>query len=173
MIKILKEMKKFNKYWNKSHITLCVPVVFDPRFKLKFVDFVFNKAFPVTGKEKTARVEKLVRGLFSAYTSQQEPPHAASTQQIPNLCSVNNDPWMEWYQKVSNDLQTRRSTELDRYLDEDPVRAQEIDIINWWMGNASKYPTLSCIARDLLAVPASSVPSESAFSMAKRTINDF
>jgi hypothetical protein len=47
MIKLLKEMKKkFNKYWNKSHITLCAPVVFDPRFKLKFVDFVFSKAFP-------------------------------------------------------------------------------------------------------------------------------
>jgi hypothetical protein len=87
MIKILKEMKKkFNKYWNKSHITLCVPVVFDPRFKLKFVNFVFSKAFPVTGKEKTARVEKLAHGLFSAYTSQQEPPHAASTQQIPSVC---------------------------------------------------------------------------------------
>jgi hypothetical protein len=41
------------------------------------------------------------------------------------------------------------------------------------MGNASKYPTISYIARDLLAVPASSVPSESAFSMARRTINDF
>jgi hypothetical protein len=147
MIKILKETKKkFNKYWNKSHITLCVPVVFDLRFKLKFVDFVFSKAFPVTGKEKSARVEKLVRGLFSAYTSQQQPPHAASTQQIPSVCLVNNDPWAEWYQKVSNNLQTQRSTELDRYLDKDPIRAQEIDIINWWMGNASKYPTISCIA---------------------------
>jgi hypothetical protein len=44
-------------------------VVFDPRFKLKFVDFVFSRAFPVTGKEKTARVEKLVCGLFSAYNN--------------------------------------------------------------------------------------------------------
>jgi hypothetical protein len=86
---------------------------------------------------------------------------------------VNDDPWVEWYKKVSNDVQTQRSTELDRYLDKDLVRAQEIDIINWWMGNASKYPTISCIARDLLVVPASSVPSESAFSMARRTINDF
>jgi hypothetical protein len=53
MIKVLKDMKnKFIKYWNKSHITLCVPMVFDPRFKLKFVDFVFNKVFPKIGKEK-------------------------------------------------------------------------------------------------------------------------
>jgi hypothetical protein len=86
---------------------------------------------------------------------------------------VNNDSWTEWYQKVNDDLRTRRSTELDRYLDEDPIRAEELDIINWWMGNATKYPTLSRIARDLFAVPALSVPSESAFSMARRTINDF
>jgi hypothetical protein len=47
IIKLLKEMKKkFNKYLNKSHITLCAPVVFDPRFKVKFVDFIFSKAFP-------------------------------------------------------------------------------------------------------------------------------
>jgi hypothetical protein len=49
----------------------------------------------VIGKEKIDKVEKLVRGLFSAYTSQQETPRAASTQQIPNVCSVNNDPWTE------------------------------------------------------------------------------
>jgi len=174
MIKVLKEMKKkFSKYWNKSHIILCVPVVFDPRFKLKFVDFVFSKAFPKTGKEKIDRLQKLVHGLFSAYTSQQETPSAASTQQIPRVCSVNNDPWAEWYKKVRDDLRTQRSTELDRYLDEDPIQAEEFDIINWWMGNATKYPTLSCIARDLFAVPATSVPSKSAFSMARRSINDF
>jgi hypothetical protein len=51
----------------------------------------------MTGKEKIDKVEKLVRGLFSVYTSQQETPRAASTQQIPNVCSVNNDPWTEWY----------------------------------------------------------------------------
>jgi len=41
------------------------------------------------------------------------------------------------------------------------------------MGNAVKYPTLACIARDLLAIPASSVASESAFSTSKKIINDF
>jgi hypothetical protein len=129
MIKSLKEMKKkFDKYWNKSHITLCVPVVFDPRYKLKFIDFVFSKAYPMTGKEKIDKVEKLVRGLFSAYTYQQETSEtscATSPQQTPNVLAVNNDPWTQWYQKVTDDLRTKRSTELDRYLDEDPIRAEE------------------------------------------------
>jgi hypothetical protein len=60
-------------YWGKSHITLCVPVVSDPRFKLKFIDFVFSKVYPLTGKETIDKVEKIVCGLFSAYTHQQ--PH--------------------------------------------------------------------------------------------------
>jgi hypothetical protein len=73
MIKLLKEMKKkFNESWSKSHITLCVPVVFDPRYKLKFIDFVFSKAYPMTGKEKIDKVEKLICELFSSYNHQQE-----------------------------------------------------------------------------------------------------
>jgi hypothetical protein len=44
---VLEYMKnKFNKYWNKSHVLLCVPVVFDPRYKLKFIDFLFTESFP-------------------------------------------------------------------------------------------------------------------------------
>jgi hypothetical protein len=40
-------------------------------------------------------------------------------------------------------------------------------------GLVAKYPTFSRIARDLFVVPATSVPLESAFSIARRTINDF
>jgi hypothetical protein len=66
------------------------------------------------------------------------------------------------------------STELDRYLDEIPVpRSKEFDIFKWWMDNATKYPILVRIAKDLLAIPASSVASESAFSTSKRIISDF
>jgi hypothetical protein len=174
MIKSLKELKKkFNKYWSKSHMTLCVPVVFDPRYKLKFIDFVLSKAYPMTRKEKIDKVEKLVRGLFSAYTYQQETSCATSPQQTTNVLVVNSDPWTQWYQKVTDDLQTKRSAELDRYLDEDPIRAGELDVINWWMSNVAKYPTLSRIARDLFAVPTTSVPSESAFNITRRTVNDF
>jgi hypothetical protein len=66
------------------------------------------------------------------------------------------------------------STELDRYLDENQVpRSKEFDILKWWMANATKYPTLVRMAKDPLAIPASCVASESAFSTSKRIINDF
>jgi hypothetical protein len=55
---VLKAMKKkFNKYWNKSYVLLCVPVVFNPRYKLKFLDFLFSESFGTKAKQRFDRVK--------------------------------------------------------------------------------------------------------------------
>uniref|UniRef100_A0A8R7PJW8 HAT C-terminal dimerisation domain-containing protein n=1 Tax=Triticum urartu TaxID=4572 RepID=A0A8R7PJW8_TRIUA len=57
------------------------------------------------------------------------------------------------------------SSELDDYLGEVLVpRKDDFDILKWWMEHTTKYPTLAAIARDVLAMPASAVQSEAAFS---------
>jgi hypothetical protein len=72
------------------------------------------------------------------------------------------------------DLQAQMSTDLDQYLDENLIpRSKEFDILHWWRGNSSKYPVLSYIARDVLAILASSIASEFAFSAEKRIISEF
>ncbi|CAN0925748.1 Putative AC9 transposase, partial [Linum grandiflorum] len=43
----------------------------------------------------------------------------------------------------------------------------------WWSTYGLAYPILSEIARDVLAIPISSVASESAFSMGGRLMNSF
>ena len=59
--------------------------------------------------------------------------------------------------------------ELDTYL-EDPrvhVRPDEnFNVIAWWKKNSDAYPILSLMARDFLAIPVSTVSSESAFCAA-------
>ena len=45
-------------------------------------------------------------------------------------------------------------------------------ILHWWKENAHSMPILSLVARDVLAAPASTVSSESAFSSGGRVIND-
>lgn len=42
------------------------------------------------------------------------------------------------------------------------------DILQWWKRNSELYPTLAKMARAFLAVPVSTVASESAFSAAGR-----
>ncbi|KAM7459307.1 hypothetical protein LguiA_036301 [Lonicera macranthoides] len=66
--------------------------------------------------------------------------------------------------------------DVDRYL-LDAIEGDEddnFDILNWWRVNgASKYPILALIARDILAIPVSTIASESCFSTSGRIIDSF
>ena len=63
-------------------------------------------------------------------------------------------------------------SELDAYLDEKvlPRTDEFFDICNYWKVTGFKYPMLNKIARDIFAVPISTVASESAFSTGGRHV---
>ncbi|KAG6510710.1 hypothetical protein ZIOFF_028741 [Zingiber officinale] len=65
-----------------------------------------------------------------------------------------------------------KTSELDTYLGESVLpRAENFDILSWWKTNGVKYPNLLKMARDILAIPVSTVASESAFSDSGRLVN--
>ena len=45
--------------------------------------------------------------------------------------------------------------------------------MRWWKLNSERFPVLSRMARDVLAVPISTVASESAFSTGGRVLDSF
>ncbi|KAJ4747750.1 Zinc finger BED domain-containing protein RICESLEEPER 1 [Rhynchospora pubera] len=49
---------------------------------------------------------------------------------------------------------------------------ESIDILDYWKRHSSAYPTLAMMARDIFAVPVSTVPSESCFTSANRILSD-
>ena len=63
-------------------------------------------------------------------------------------------------------------TELDHYLEDDVVidSKTNFDVLVWWKVNGMKFLTLQAIARDILAIPISTVASESAFSMSGKML---
>ncbi|KAJ4796690.1 Zinc finger BED domain-containing protein RICESLEEPER 2 [Rhynchospora pubera] len=67
-----------------------------------------------------------------------------------------------------------KKSELEEYLadglDENSLDVA-FDILSWWKLKAAKYPILSRLARDILAVPISTVASESTFSNSGRTLS--
>lgn len=66
-------------------------------------------------------------------------------------------------------------TEVDKYMleaSEDP-RNSNFQLLGWWKENAARFPILSQIAKDVFAVPASTVASESAFSLGSRILDPF
>uniref|UniRef100_A0A803MEP1 HAT C-terminal dimerisation domain-containing protein n=1 Tax=Chenopodium quinoa TaxID=63459 RepID=A0A803MEP1_CHEQI len=61
--------------------------------------------------------------------------------------------------------------ELDHYLEDDALpESSNFDVLNFWKTDL-KYPTLRKIAKDILAIPASTVASESAFSMGGKAVS--
>jgi hypothetical protein len=80
---------------------------------------------------------------------------------------------MEMAQQINSEGGTVKS-EVDKYLSEDNESdTKDFDIQKWWKANATRFPILSRLARDLLAIPITSVASESAFSVGGRTLDDF
>ncbi|KAK2369707.1 zinc finger BED domain-containing protein DAYSLEEPER [Trifolium repens] len=72
-----------------------------------------------------------------------------------------------------DDLKTK--TEIESYFQEDRVRynpSVELDIVGWWKANSTRYPILESIAREVLAIPATTVASEFAFSTGGRVVSD-
>ncbi|KAH0652535.1 hypothetical protein KY289_030213 [Solanum tuberosum] len=64
--------------------------------------------------------------------------------------------------------------ELDRYLLEDQEpESEDFDILIWWKVNSPRFSILSQLARDVLAIPMSSVASECAFSAGGRILDPF
>ena len=57
--------------------------------------------------------------------------------------------------------------ELKQYLDAPPAES-ETDVLQWWKAHAAVYPCLAAMARDYLAIPATSAPVERVFSAGTR-----
>ncbi|KAL6911431.1 hypothetical protein ACP4OV_000236 [Aristida adscensionis] len=65
-----------------------------------------------------------------------------------------------------------RRSKLDTYLEDPlaPIR-DDFEVLKWWKRNEETYPVLAKMSRDLLAIPLSTVASESTFSIAGMVIN--
>ena len=54
---------------------------------------------------------------------------------------------------------------MELYLDEPRMdRRTKLDVLAYWKGNQYRYPQIAALARDVLAIPVTTVASESAFS---------
>ena len=60
--------------------------------------------------------------------------------------------------------------ELNTYFAERPS-SSDTEPLSWWKVNAARYPTMSELAKQLLCIPATSVPSERVFSAAGNIVS--
>jgi hypothetical protein len=68
-------------------------------------------------------------------------------------------------------IATSDKPEIDVYLAE-PVTADH-SVLDYWKRNSDRFPNLSRMVKDYLAIPGTSTPSERAFSGGRQLITDF
>lgn len=181
---------KFDKYWGnveKQNMLLYVAVILDPRYKLKFVLLCLNKLY--TEKEvdgMITRVKDCLSKLVSHYSNEQRLKNpesnnsqsGVSNQDSGKMVDSDDDSDMfesEFDKECDEDEALDTKNELDRYFLErnEDRKNKDFDILAWWKMNATKYPILSEMACDVLAIQVSTVASESAFSTGGRVLDSF
>ncbi|XP_064955920.1 zinc finger BED domain-containing protein RICESLEEPER 2-like [Musa acuminata AAA Group] len=169
---IAKEMhEKFDKYWKDCSLVLALAVVMDPRFKMKLVEFSFSKIYGADSARYVKLVDDSVHELYLeyveqplpqtlAYVDQGEANHANGDDKNVPTTSMPAADGLQDFDMYLSELAVNQSSksEIDQYLEESLMpRIQEFDILNWWKLNYLKYPTLSKMAQDILAIPVSMV----------------
>ncbi|XP_077249785.1 zinc finger BED domain-containing protein RICESLEEPER 2-like [Tasmannia lanceolata] len=174
-----KMKEKFDKYWgniDKVDMMLLFTVVLDPRFKLKYVKFCYSKLYSSDKVSAlTNRVNGALHHLSVHYQSISLPPTTSTIQNV-NEMEVVESAFVDsaFVAFLKEEESEDAKSEVDRYLEErcesqDP----KFEILNRWKVNSSRYKILSQIARDVLAIPVSTVASESAFSTGGRILDQF
>ncbi|KAL4278649.1 hypothetical protein GQ457_03G010800 [Hibiscus cannabinus] len=179
----MKMKDKYEKHWgdiNKINMLIFFACVMDPRQKLGYLEFALSEMYD---SEKCYEVRQKVKDtLYEVYDEYK--PRASSDFLQSNV--GNNSSLSEPQQKVKKrmkDLYKRRvieasgedqTSELDKYLGEASEKYDDdFDILLWWKVNSPRFPTLSKMAKDVLAIPLSTVASESAFSTGGRVLDQF
>ncbi|KAK2663505.1 hypothetical protein Ddye_002079 [Dipteronia dyeriana] len=186
--------QKFDKYWKgleQTNNLLILAVVLDPRYKLGYVKFRFDSIYGV--EESQSMIFKLKGVLLDLYDSYNRfygilGGGVKETDDVFSL-GVGSGPSDDiefgrlkatdkedslWGMKQQEEDVNKGKNEVDLYLLERPEKLNErFDVLAWWKNSLMKFPILSIIARDVFAIPVSTVASESAFSTGGHILDSF
>ncbi|XP_035837693.1 zinc finger BED domain-containing protein RICESLEEPER 2-like [Helianthus annuus] len=187
---------KFNKYWGECNLLIPIGAVLDPRFKMKLIKFSFKAIYDAEKAEEEIKlVEETLNELFKEYVEACKEPNAGSStssnigsgqtgsSSIPSSSIFTTSRFgrgiktgsAKYEQHIrSVDCVESVKSELLTYLEEGvliPEPGEHFDALEWWKNNKLKYKILSKMAAEILAIPLTTVASESAFSAGGRVID--
>ncbi|KAH7665852.1 Tam3-transposase (Ac family) protein [Dioscorea alata] len=154
-----KMMENFDKYWTQIHGIM----------GLKLLEYYCPLIYGYeVAKMEIDRIQKICYHLISEYSakfniggyggcsqsSKDNPTQSALSEESESMTN---------FDLFVSSIETEKETRLI-------PRKGDFDILSWWR-TALKYPTLQLIARDILAIPVSTVASELAFSTSGRIVS--
>ncbi|KAH9659184.1 BED-type domain-containing protein [Citrus sinensis] len=190
--------QKFAKYWGDSfdqvNMLLFVANVLDPRCKLEFVTFCFSSMYePRKVEELKSNIKELLMKLYNSYIGGSDVRNSGGvcfgdihdgsssgggsgsgggpSSSIMSIDLFSSFKMMK--QNSNEDISSKNYVEKYLTYANESTSNAHFDILTWWKLNGHRYPILSQIAKDVLAIPVSTVASESAFSIGGRVLDPF
>lgn len=152
--------EKFNKYWLNVPEAALVANVLDPTMKLEYLNM-----------KNSADARKAETTLKDWYVRYYMPLSDAQAESSTTSIASNNK--RKKHAELAKAIYSPvRHSEVHIYLDE-PLESDLTEPLDYWKRNQYRFPALAQMARDILAIPASSVPSESVFSQSGRVLDDY
>ncbi|KAJ1687821.1 hypothetical protein LUZ63_019211 [Rhynchospora breviuscula] len=169
-----KMLTKWEKYWSSGNVLLAIGCILDPRCKMAVVEYYFRELYPF-GDAATFidSLKQVLNALFKEYSESNPTSQSQSaTSSTHSNCIKLYEQYQSWFEGLLEC--DEEVSELEEYLTEPLDLASvddDFDILAWWKLKVHKYPIMVKMTRDILAVPISTVASESTFSNAGRTLS--
>ena len=135
------------------------------------------------GQKVWAAITKCLQNLFEEYRNNSSPSNVQPQPSESPPSKQGGEGARKLKTKLTKKIKLNNGTsscsrgsrtELDKYLAEECEEDTKMfDILAWWKGQSTRFPILCTLARDVLAIPISTVASESAFSTGGRILDDF
>nr|KYP70281.1 Putative AC transposase [Cajanus cajan] len=173
---MVEKMKaKYDKYRENvknMNILIFVASVLGPHIKFKFVQWDSHKFYEkYIGEILCNKVNEALHDMFNVYllsTSNGQLTETATRLSSDVGIDDFDSPELSFAIEFERDMNLNSNpgkNEVDLYLMERlEKKSDTFDILMWWKLKYSKYPILSQIARDLLAMPVSTIALEFSFS---------
>ncbi|OMO77392.1 putative Zinc finger, BED-type [Corchorus olitorius] len=161
--------------------------ILDPRCKMRAVEYSFSKMY--SDEEARANLTKVRDALYEIYDEYVNEhldgnDHSAETNVLDDdgTSGGNVKSHKSGMSEILAYVKTLYSgppqeSDLDAYLLEacfiHPGDPDQFDALEWWKANSLRFRILSQMARDILAIPITTVASEAAFSAGSRVIDTY
>ncbi|XP_020169876.1 zinc finger BED domain-containing protein RICESLEEPER 2-like [Aegilops tauschii subsp. strangulata] len=182
--KISKELEKmqekFKEQWKLCCLNICMPMIMDPSYRLERIKsrlrsdagnyHLEKRSFEDDMEDYIEEVHAILLNLYCEYSDPVEDTSCTSGSKArKRTLGEGRDTLMDYYQAAKCPYSERPMTELDQYMQEPGLSADESSVLQWWKEHNLTYPTIARMARDILAVPLS-VDCSVAIKTARRTI---
>lgn len=178
---------KYLKYWRKIPILYAFAFILDPRAKMRGFHKLLLRLASLTGTDYSRFPQSIHAKLTKTFQLYECKYGDTLLRGQHVLASGSESKAKEAWDDIYGDddiVQGSSSTpiastaasisELSSYLDSDTVTqfGADFNILNWWQRHNLTYPILALLAKDVLTVPASTISSESTFSLAGRVLEE-